>query len=156
MIKTDTSIYATSRDFLSSLTDIENTRQRGINENLLLNEENVKIKKVMDKQTDLSFILLSATLDNNYQLYIRVAIASIEESAKIANKFLMFIGFFTMIISGMIVLIISKKFTSPIEELSKITTKIAELDFSYKYEPTEYEDEINNLRKKYKYNVRNT
>jgi len=100
---------------------------------------------MIDKQTELSFILLSATLDNGYQLYIRVAIASIQESAQIANKFLMIIGFFTIIISGMIVLVISRKFTSPIEELSKITSKIAELDFSYKYDVTESEDEINNL-----------
>ena len=115
-----------------------------------MNDENVVIKKMMDKQTDLSFILLSATLDNGYQLYIRVAIASIQESAKIANKFLMLMGFFTMLISGIIVLVISRRFTSPIEELTKITTKINELDFSHKYQTTESEDEINNLRKKYK------
>lgn len=156
LIKTDTSIYASSRDFLSSLTDIDYNRRGGVDENLLLSDDNVEIKKMIDKHTDLSFILLSATLDNGYQLYIRVAIASIQESAKIANKFLMLMGFFTVIISGMVVLVISRKFTSPIEELSKITTKIAELDFSYKYEVTDAEDEINHLRKKHKYNVRNT
>lgn len=156
LIKTDTSIYASSRDFLSSLSDVDYNKKRGVDENLLFSDDNIEIKKMMDKQTDLSFILLSATLDNGYELYIRVAIASIQESAKIANKFLMLIGFFTMIISGMIVLVIARKFTSPIEQLNKITTKITELDFSHKYNVTESEDEINNLRKKYKYNVRNS
>ena len=145
LIKTNTSIYASSRDFLSSLSDADYNKRNGIDENLLLSDKNVEIRKMIDKQTELSFILLSATLDNGYQLYIRVAIASIQESAQIANKFLMIIGFFTIIISGMIVLVISRKFTSPIEELSKITSKIAELDFSYKYDVTESEDEINNL-----------
>lgn len=156
LIKTDTSIYASSRDFLSSLTDADYNIKRGLDENILLNDDNVKIKRMIDKQTDLSFILLSATLDNGYQLYIRIAVASIQESAKIANKFLMLIGFFTIIVSGIIVLVISRKFTSPIEQLNKITTKITELDFSNKYNVTEAEDEINNLRKEYKYNVRNT
>ena len=135
LIKTDTSIYAyaSSRDFVSSLTDMNYNRRRGIDENLLYSNENVEIKMTVDKQTELSFILLSATLDNGYELYIRVAVASIQESAKIANKFLMLIGFVTIIISGMIVLVISRKFTSPIEELNKITEKISELDFSHKY-----------------------
>lgn len=156
LIKTDTSIYITSRDFLSSLTDVQYSRRNGIDEDLLYNSKGVKIKRTIDKQTELSFILLSATLDNGYQLYIRTAIAPIQANAKMANKMLMLIGFATVIISGMIVLVISRKFTSPIEELNKITKKISELDFSYKYRINDTEDEINNLRKKYKCNVRNT
>ena len=46
----------------------------------------------------------------------------------------------------MIVLVISKKFTYPIEELNEITSKISKLDFSHKYRIREEEDEINNLR----------
>lgn len=156
LIKTDTNIYVSSRDFLSTLADAEYDRRIGIDENLLYSDDNVKIKKTVDRQTELSFILLSATLDNGYQLYIRVAVASIQESVKIANKFLSLIGFMTIIISGMVVLIISKKFTSPIEELNNITSKISELDFSHKYKVKKYEDEMNNLRKKYKCNVRNS
>lgn len=155
LIITETGIYASNRDFVSSLTDIDYNKRKGVDESVLYapKDENVVIKKMIDKQTDLSFILLSATLDNGYELYIRVAIASIQESAKIANKFLMLIGFVTIFISGMIVLFISRKFTSPIEELNKITEKITELDFSHKYNVTKSEDEFNNLRKKYKYYV---
>ena len=59
----------------------------------------------------------------------------------------MLIGFIAMIISGILVSVISKKFTSPIEELNKITKKISELDFSHKYEVNNSNDEINNLGK---------
>jgi two-component system sensor histidine kinase VanS len=153
LIKTTTGIYTTSKDFISSLTDASSNKLRGLDENILHSDENVEIKKMVDKKTEMSFILLSANLDNGYQLYIRVAIASIQASVKIANKFLMLMGCITIIVSGMIVLVISRKFTSPIEELNEITTKISELDFSQKYEIGETEDEINNLRKKYKFNV---
>lgn len=153
LIKTENSIYTTSKDFISSLTDVSYNIKKGIDENILYSNEDVEIKRTIDKKTELSFILLSAQLDNGYQLYIRVAVASIQESVKIANKFLMLMGFATIIISGMIVLVISRKFTYPIEELNEITTKISELDFSQKYQVGETEDEINNLRKKHKYNV---
>ncbi len=153
LIKTSNSIYTTSKDFIESLTDAEYNRKKGIDENLLFNDENIEIKRTLDKHTELSFILLTSTLDNGYELYIRVAIAPIEESVKIANKFLMLIGFIAIIASGMVVLIISKKFTHPIEELNQITSKISKLDFSHKYNEREEDDEINNLRKKHKYNV---
>ncbi len=146
LIKTGNNIYVSSRDFLSSLTD-EFDEEGRVNESLLWKDENVKIKRTIDKKTGLSFILLSAKLDNGYSLYIRVAIASIQESVNIANRFLMLIGFITMIISGILVSLISKKFTSPIEELNKITKKISELDFSHKYKVNNSDDEINNLGK---------
>ena len=118
LIKTDTTItYASSRDFISSLilSDVEYKMKKGTNENILFTGNNVEIKKTVDKQTDMSFILLSAELDSGAKLYIRVAVASIQESAKIANKLFMSIGFITIIISGMIVLVISRKFTSKLD-----------------------------------------
>ena len=145
LIKTENSITASSRDFISSLTDeFDGTKA---DDNLLYNNENVKIKKTFDKKTELSFILLSANLDNGYQLYIRVATISIQESVDIANKFLMLIGCVTIAISGLIASMVARKFTSPIEELNDITEKITELDFSHKYEINDSEDEINNLGK---------
>ena len=143
LIKTNNGLYVSSRDFLSSLTDEYNGENK--DENLLYSSEKVKIKRTIDNTTELSFILLSANLDNGYELHIRVAIASIQESVDIANRFLMLIGFITIIISGVLVSMISKKFTSPIEELNQITKKISELDFSHKYKTNDSDDEINNL-----------
>ena len=149
LIKTDNGIYASSKNFISSLVEDEFTHKRGLDESILYNKDNVQIKRVIDNQTELSFILLSAELDNGYELYIRVAIASIQASAKISNRLLVLIGIFTIAISGLVSLIISKRFTSPIEELNKITSKISELDFSYKYDAKKSEDEMNNLRKEH-------
>ena len=92
LIKVNNTIYASSRDFVSSLSDELVDRDR-LNENILYNSDNVTIKRVIDNKTQLSFILLSATLDNGYELYIRVAIVSIQESVEISNKFLVLIRF---------------------------------------------------------------
>ena len=146
MIKTENSIYTSSKDFISSLTD-EFDFRRNANENVMYERDNVKIKRTFDKKTELTFVLLSATLDNGYQLYIRMAVASIQESVDISNRLLMLIGSITIVISGIIVLVISTKFTTPIEELNGITKKISQLDFSQKYEINDSADEINNLGK---------
>lgn len=156
LIKTDTSIYASSKDFISTLVEKENSNKKRINENILYSDGNVEIRRTIDKKTDLSFILLTATLDNEYQLYIRAGVASIQESAKIANRFLMLVGLIAIMISILLSSAISRKFTSPIQELNKITKKISELDFSKKYQANDSGDEIDDLRKKYKYHVRNT
>lgn len=146
LIRKENSLYVSSRDFISTLTD-ELDIKNGKNENILYKSENVMIKKTIDQTTELSFILLSANLDNGGELYIRVALASIQESVDIANRFLMLIGFITAIISGIVISMISKKITSPIEELNEITSRISELDFSQKYKTNNSEDEINNLGK---------
>ena len=155
MIKTEDSIYTSSKDFISSLTEKSYNSKKGINENLLYSNDKVEIRRTIDKKTDLSFILLTATLDNGYELYIRAGVASIQESAKIANRFLMLVGLIAIVISILLSSAISRKFTSPIEELNKITKRISELDFSKKYQSNETGDEIDNLRKKYKCNVKN-
>ncbi len=74
-------------------------------------------------------------------------VASIHESVKISNKFLYLIGGFTIIIGGLVVSFISRKFTRPILELNDIANKMAKLDFSHKYKTRDAEDELNNLGK---------
>ncbi|MCI9015885.1 MAG: GHKL domain-containing protein [Clostridia bacterium] len=73
--------------------------------------------------------------------------ASIHESVKISNNFLYLIGGFTIIVGGIVVSIISRRFTTPILELNNIAKKMSKLDFSHKYNITDIDDEINNLGK---------
>ena len=86
-------------------------------------------------------------MDNGYELSLRLAISPIEESVRISNTFLSIIGILIIIISGLIILIVSKKFMEPIEELEIIARKMANLDFSAKYKVTDRNDEINKLGK---------
>lgn len=144
LIKTDTGGYVSSRDFYASLKN-ELQDEKNKDQDILDKNEKIQIRKIFDSKTELSFILLAGKLDNGYEIYIRVALTSIKESVDIANRFLMFIGFITIIISGIVVSIISRKITSPIEELNKITEQIIELDFSHKYRIKDSDDEINNL-----------
>ena len=149
LIKDDENInvFTSNKDFLSTFGEM-NAMTNAINAGELI-EENDKfiIRRLKDKKTGVSYILLSAKLDNDYLLYIRIPVSSIEESVKISNNFLYLIAGFTILISAVIVTFVSRKFTDPILELNTIAKNMANLDFSHKYRITEADDEINNLGK---------
>ncbi len=140
-------VFTSNKDFLSTFGEM-NAMTSTINAGELI-EENDKfiIRSLKDKKTNVSYILLSAKLDNDFLLYIRIPVSSIEESVKISNNFLYLIAGFTILISAVIVTFVSRKFTDPILELNAIAKNMANLDFSHKYQITEADDEINNLGK---------
>ena len=149
LIKDDENInvFTSNKDFLSTFGQM-NAMTNALNAGELIEEsDNYMIRKLRDNKTGISYILLSAKLDNGYLLYIRIPVSSIEESVKISNNFLYLIAGFTILISAVVVSFVSKKFTEPILELNAIARNMANLDFSHKYRITDADDEINNLGK---------
>ena len=143
LIKTNNNIiiYSSNRDFISNI-DIATKSE---NRNLIYSSDEVSIKKTSNFSNGLTYILLTGKLDNNYELYIRMPISTIQESVRISNRFLYLICGITIIGSGIAIIIISKKFTKPIAELEAIANKMSKLDFSHKYRVKDTDDEINNL-----------
>ena len=149
LIKNDENInvFTSNKDFLSTFGQM-NAMTNALNAGETLEEnEEFMIRKLRDTKTGISYILLSAKLDNGYLLYIRIPVSSIEESVKISNNFLYLIAGFTILISAVVVSFVSRKFTEPILELNTIAKNMANLDFSHKYRITDADDEINNLGK---------
>lgn len=153
VIKTDTNLvsYTTDKNFLNAarkLEIIQSYMQANKEENeILYKAKNVTIQIAKDEKTELNYLFLTGILDNNYQLYIRMPIASIDESVRISNNLLIAIGIITVIISAFLASYISRKFTNPILELDDIAKNVANLDFSKKYRISDTEDEINRLGK---------
>ncbi|MCI8384007.1 MAG: HAMP domain-containing protein [Clostridia bacterium] len=151
LIKNDqnVNVYTSNKDFFSTLGQMNEMTSR-FNSNLgevIEKGEEFNIKKIKDNKNDITYILLSATLDNDYLLYIRIPITSIQESVKISNNFLYLMAGFAILIAGVIVTYVSRKFGDPISELNDIAKKMSNLDFSHKYRITDADDEINNLGK---------
>ena len=148
LIRTDTniSIYSTNKDFVSAMNSMNNLSVAGKKqEEVLYKKGKVTMKKLDDLKNGMTYIMFSGILNNGYILYIRLSIASIQESVSISNNFLYLIGGVTILIGGIVVSFISKRFTSPILELNDIAKSMSRLDFSKKYETTDTDDEINNL-----------
>ena len=143
----DISIYSSDKNFLDTLGQITYLEKDTNSNNMLYSKGNVQIKTVQDSKTASNIALLVAKLDNGYKLYIRMSVASIQDSVKISNNFLFLIGSAIILIGGVVVFIISNKYTRPILELNNIVRRMANLDFSKKYVETDSDDEINNLGK---------
>ncbi|MGN1269643.1 MAG: sensor histidine kinase [Clostridia bacterium] len=146
---TDLILFSTNKDFLASIESVKDKYKTKIEErkNLLYSDENLIIRKIDDANNNLNYILLSGKLENDYNLYIRIPIAPIEESVRISNNTLIIIGILTLIISAFVASFISRKFTEPILQLNDITKKMANLNFEQKYRISDSEDEINELGK---------
>ena len=140
-------IYMTDSGFVPNHMGTVTKRQFLYNASQIYSGEKILINQAQDINTGYNFIYLTSTLDNGYKLYIRVPIASIKESVKISNSFLQLIGCFTVLISGVLVVIISKRFTDPILQLNEVAQRMSKLDFSAKYKETKLNDEIDDLGK---------
>ena len=139
-------LYTSNENFIQTIDEI-NAMRSETNKNVIYANKNINIKKVKDPTDNNVYILLSGYLDNNYNLYIRMPISSIQESVKISNTFLYLIGAITLVIAGILITFISKRFTEPIQELNEIADKMSRLDFSKKFHPKDVDDEINTLGK---------
>lgn len=112
---------------------------------ILYSTEDITISREQDRQYGLTFIVLSGNVLENIKVYMRMPITPIQDSVKISNQFLLILGLATMIIGGIAILVITERFTKPIEELNDIANGMANLDFSKKYRIQDNEDEINEL-----------
>ena len=137
------SIYISRKDYFSGLIQMNLMTARSILEQKTVLEKNDKyiISEIKDDTTNIKYIILISYLDNGYRVYIRMPMTSIEESVKISNKFLYYIAFFLIIFGGIVLSIVSRRFSEPIEELDDIAKKMANLDFSQKYKISQANDE---------------
>lgn len=145
-------MYASNKNFLgnfneNNLAEIKYDVEYSIfnKSDIMYSKDSTTIRKIQDRKNGLGFILLDAKLNNGNLLYIRMPITPIQESVDLSNKFLAVIGVVSIILSGMAILVITDKFTKPIEELNDIANGMANLNFSKKYRIQDNEDEINEL-----------
>lgn len=137
------SIYTSNKDFKRFMLNIDRIDKSKI----LYNDDNAVILEAKDYKSGINFLMLIGKLDSSDIVYIRMPLSSIKDSVKISNNFLYSVALITVIISGIAILIISKKFTQPISELSGIANKMSNLDFTQKYRIKDSGDELDNLGK---------
>ncbi len=148
-IETDsnTIIFSTDKDLYSAMNVLAQANTFEDSKKPIYANDKIIIRKINDIRNNISYILLSGSLDNGYYLYISIPAVPIEESVQISNQVLIIIGLIILVISAIFASYVSKKFTSPIVQLNDITDKMAKLDFSQKYKEVETDDEINELGK---------
>ena len=122
-------------------------RIENFDNHVIYENNNIIIRRIINEKNSMNYIFLTGTLENGNIVYIRIQVASIQESVQISNRLLIFMGGFTIIIASILASFVSKKFTKPIVELNDIAQNMSKLDFSKKYKVNDTDDEINNLGK---------
>ncbi|WP_289284857.1 sensor histidine kinase [Parablautia intestinalis] len=130
-IKTSMNDYETlSRQLLDYLFEREGT----FGDKLLASEENYEMRIKLDARTQFEYVDMWGVLDNGNLFLFRSPLESIKESVDLANRFLAYVGVGSAIFSAFIILLVSRKITEPVMELTRISERMSHLDFDARYE----------------------
>ena len=84
---------------------------------------------------------MSGGLASGNYVVIRMSVESFRESIAIANKFYLGVGISLILVTTLIIIWITRKYTQPLLQLADISKRMSELDFNVKYED-DRDDEI--------------
>ena len=96
--------------------------------------DNYTIQQSHDRFAGMDYVECWGTLDDDHYFIIRTPLESIRESADISNKFYFAVGLSIIIVSGMMIMVVTKRITRPISELTELSKKMSDLDFEARYE----------------------
>ena len=83
--------------------------------------------------TQIDYLEMWGALSDNTIFVMRSPLESIRESADLANKFLVYMGMFAVILGSVLVSYFSRKITEPIKELVGLSQRMENLDFEARY-----------------------
>ena len=95
--------------------------------------ERYQINQSWDPWNKTDYIDMWGTLDDGSRFLMRSPLESIKESAEISNRFLIGIGSMLMLVGAALVWYLSRRMTTPIQELTALSEKMADLDFDVSY-----------------------
>ena len=79
------------------------------------------------------YLKITGTLDKGELFLIRTAVEPLRESVMLANKFLLEVGIFVLLIGAVAIQFLSRRISEPILELAKLSERMTELDFNVKF-----------------------
>ncbi len=130
-VKTSMSDYEIlSRQLLDYLFEDE---ALGKDDELLAVGDTYEMHLKMDERTQFVYLDMWGVLDNGNLFLFRSPLEGIQESVALANRFLAYVGIGSAILSALIILLVSRKITEPVMELTRISERMKHLDFDAKY-----------------------
>ena len=91
------------------------------------------ICKTTDPENDTDYLEMWGSFTDGYFFTMRSPLASIRESAALANQFLIYLGVTGAVLGGILVWFFARRITRPIMELAKLSESMADLNFDEKY-----------------------
>ena len=103
---------------------------------VLVKTDEYTIMRQNDPRLQSDYIVLWGQLDDSGSfVYIRSALESIRESARITNQFFIIVGLFGMTVGAVVIFFLSRTISKPMKELKDVSKSMADLKFEAQYEP---------------------
>ena len=80
--------------------------------------DNYTIQQSHDRFAGMDYVECWGQLDDEHYFIIRTPLESIRESANISNKFYFAVGLAIIVVSGLMIMLVTKRITRPISELT--------------------------------------
>lgn len=104
-------------------------------EQIVYQDEKVTIQRRNNSHTKMYYMEMWGKLETGGYFLIRTPVESIQESVKLSNQFLMYVGIVAIVLSALVIHGVTKKLTRPIRDLAKISEEMTGLNFEAKYVP---------------------
>ncbi len=107
--------------------------QEPLNAQVLEKTDAYEITQSRDRWSSLDYIEMWGAFQEGGNFMIRSPLESIQESVRISNRFLIYIGVVMVLLSVVLAWFFSKRLTDPILELAELSRRMADQDFEAKY-----------------------
>ena len=125
--------------YRSMLSRDQNSRE------LIKTSSDYSILKLKDPQVSAEFLALWGTLPDSNLILIRSGLGSLRQSAQFTSRVLIVAGIIAVCGAWCASIFFSYRITEPVVKLTKLSKKMAELDFEAKYVPGKKPNEIDDL-----------
>lgn len=104
-----------------------------INGEVLEEGDSYAISKVNDQFRSGGYIEMYGKLSDESIFLIQSSLDSIRDSVNLTNRFLIYIGIVVLLVGAVFVWFFSERITKPLQELTQLSERMANLDFNAKY-----------------------
>lgn len=101
--------------------------------NPLVTTDQYNIYKADRPDNSGGYLEMYGILSGDYLFLMQTPLASIQDSARIANRFMVYVGCIALVLGALFVWFFSKRITDPILELAELSQRMANLDFDARY-----------------------
>lgn len=101
---------------------------------LLKETDNYQLYHSKDNLTKVEYLEMWGNVSDGSIFVMRSPVESMRDSARLANKFLIYLGLIAVVLGGAIVWVNSSTITKPVKELAELSKRMANLDFDARYE----------------------
>ena len=104
------------------------------NGKILKRTDSYAVYQTIDTFSNEEYLEMGGSLADNSSFVMRSSTEVIKDSAKLANKFFIYLGIVAVVLGGALVWFNSNSIVKPIKELAELSKRMANLDFDARYE----------------------